>query len=382
MNIRDIITNVGIAVLAVIAFNYFFPTHKEVPVETATMFSVMHDGGVHMPLSYEVDFASEKRAAINPLTEVETSWGLITFSAEGASVDAVEYRYPYVQKEGSLQTIFPKNEAEREHRCFMVGLNKETPFTYVLVDRIDTDDVTLLTYAAESSFARVEKTFTIQKHYCVVDLDLKITPKTENSVIPRIFFPAPVLPALGENNDLAGIVIAKDDSFEKITYKSITETKGWKEPMLFGAENKYFVYALIHDNNHFMQRAYYGLRKEHSLLAVAEGSAIEIPTSWKLSFYFGPKDSDFIDPVDIRLEKTLDYSGILAPISKLILKTLKIIYDYVHNFGFAIIILVFLINLFLLPLSMRGRKRMKEQQEMQRKMAYLQQRYKNDPERL
>lgn len=381
MNIRDIALNVGIACLAVMAFNYFFPVSKsslEGPVGT---FTVSKENEAQRPLNSEIDFTATKRPQQDIITEIDTQWATLSFATEGASLDSLEYKHPYDTKGALFRAIFPKNEAEKEERCFVVGLDEETPYFYELKEFIDGEDIATLVYTAESNQAMIKKSFVVHKTQCVIEVKLSISPKKEG-ITPRIFFPAPVLPELGQQDGLAGIVMTSGEQFEKIEYANIPELKGWVRPTLFGLENKYFIHALIKDSQEFVNRAFYGLKGKRRLVSVLEGSAMHDAKEWNLTFFFGPKDSDFIDVVDTRLEKTLDYAGIFAPISKVMLKLLKLLYQYVHNFGLAIMVLILCINILLLPLSLRGKKRMKEQQEMQRKLAYIQQRYKNDPERL
>lgn len=382
MNIRDITLNIGIACLAVMAFNYFFPAHRASEEASSVAFTVPKDSETQRPLNIEIDFIGSKRPQQEVLTEVETTWGILTFSTEGASLESLEHKRPWRQSAAPLRTVFPKNDAERDQRCWMIGFDAETPFYYLLLDQIDTEDSVMLVYKAETEEVVVLKKFMIDKLLCKVDMSFEVTPKNGVSLTPRVLFSAPVLPELGDQETISGIFMSRDGVFEKIERSQVPEDKGWLHPAFFGTEDRYFLHTLIADPNQFAHRAYYGLRGKNGLITVLEGPTIQKTTSWNLSFYFGPKDSDSIDSVDIRLEKTLDYSGILAPISKLILKTLKWLYSYVHNFGLAIMLLILLINLILLPISLKGKERMKQQQEMQKKLAYLQQRYKNDPDRL
>ena len=70
--------------------------------------------------------------------------------------------------------------------------------------------------------------------------------------------------------------------------------------------------------HHFAQRAYYHKLEDSTkdLYAILEGPMITQNTRWDLVFYCGPKDIDFIERVDGRLEQALDYYGWFAPISR------------------------------------------------------------------
>jgi YidC/Oxa1 family membrane protein insertase len=63
---------------------------------------------------------------------------------------------------------------------------------------------------------------------------------------------------------------------------------------------------------------------------------------------------------------------------------LKWLYKYVHNYGLAIILLTLLIQVLLLPVSLRNseEKFKKQQMEYQRQSAYIEQRFKGNPEQL
>ena len=86
--------------------------------------------------------------------------------------------------------------------------------------------------------------------------------------------------------------------------------------------------------------------------------------------------------VDQRLEQTLDYYGFLAPVARALLAMLKFLYSYFHNYGYAIIVLTALMKLVLLPVTLRSERGMKQRLEFQKKLQYVQQRYKNDPQTL
>jgi len=159
---------------------------------------------------------------------------------------------------------------------------------------------------------------------------------------------------------------------------------GWYVPRLFGSDSRYFIHSMISDQNSFAQRAYYKLEDRDRLFSILEGPTVTTHSSWVLSFYFGPKELDALASVDSRLEQTLDYSGILAPLAKIMLYLLRWFYKYLHNYGLAIIALTLFFQLLLLPLTVRHNeeKFKKQQAEYQRKLAHIKQLYKDNPERL
>ncbi len=170
------------------------------------------------------------------------------------------------------------------------------------------------------------------------------------------------------------------DTFKKIYSESLSPDTYWVNPLLFGVENKYFAHVMVSDKDNFVQRAYYKAMGKQDLIAILEGPVITKATSWTMSFYLGPKEATAMRYVNQRLEQLLDYSGIWSPISRVLLTTLNWLNDYFHNYGIAIIILTILIKILLLPFSWRAEKGMKDRAEMQKKLQYIQQKYKDDPQ--
>ena len=61
---------------------------------------------------------------------------------------------------------------------------------------------------------------------------------------------------------------------------------------------------------------------------------------------------------------------------------IKFIYDLVQNYGLAIILFTIVIKLILMPLNFRSQKAMRKQQKIQPYIAELQEKYKNDQQKL
>jgi YidC/Oxa1 family membrane protein insertase len=96
----------------------------------------------------------------------------------------------------------------------------------------------------------------------------------------------------------------------------------------------------------------------------------------------GPKTEEAISAVDSRLNDALGYAGFLSPIARLLFMLLKYLYTLLGNFGWAIIALTILIKLILLPFTFGNQQRLEQSKEFSKKMTYIKQRYKDNPERL
>ncbi len=327
---------------------------------------------VHRPLNLEIDFLDSKPSIEEKITVINTDFAKFLFSNYGASIVSAEFKHSVSGKDQLIKTI---NATAKEDRCLLVAFNEKTPFYYKLVNQNEAGEIVLLSYAADFNGGKIFKNFRIYKQICQIDLEIIIEP---NKTFPedlrlRILYPSP-LPL--DVNDVIQGVFNESNNIVKRTMPSLLE-RYWEIPTLFGLEDRYFVHAMIKDSNNFTQRGYFKSMGINSYFSILEGPAVKDKSLWSLSFYFGPKKSSNLFVVDPRLEKTLDY-GYLAIVAKPLLSILVFIYGFVHNYGIAIILLTILIKLLLLPFTLRGEQSMKKRIEFQKKLQYIQQKYKDD----
>jgi YidC/Oxa1 family membrane protein insertase len=97
--------------------------------------------------------------------------------------------------------------------------------------------------------------------------------------------------------------------------------------------------------------------------------------------YFGPKRITTLREAGHDLELIVNF-GWFDAIARPALYLLNFFYDYVGNYGIAIVLVTILIKLLFWPIAQKGLKSMKNMQKIQPKMAKLREKYKNDSARL
>ena len=195
-----------------------------------------------------------------------------------------------------------------------------------------------------------------------------------------------------------GIAVGKRDSIERfyesagIFYKSVwfTDIALEGEVTLPGGDwvaldSQYFTRAILGQPLSSVQMRTHSWQGETAAEAVTlvSGSA-----TWAgegpLQTYFGPKDLETLRSVSPDLGDLVDY-GLLAFLVKPLVFMLKWIYALVQNYGLAIILLTFLINLALVPIRYKQIVSMKKMTEVQPQLKAIQNRYKdlprNDPKK-
>ncbi|MDD2751925.1 MAG: membrane protein insertase YidC [Candidatus Omnitrophica bacterium] len=101
----------------------------------------------------------------------------------------------------------------------------------------------------------------------------------------------------------------------------------------------------------------------------------------KFNAYFGPQDLSLISNLKPEWASVIHF-GAFDIISQILLKLLEAIFKLVHNWGWAIVILSFLIYLLLFPLTLKQMHSMKKMQSLQPQLEELKKKYKDNPKKL
>lgn len=385
MNIKDILFLLGLALLTTWGLDRFVfgggsAKNKHIEQISGQAFMAPPRNKEIKQLRYEIDYDDAKRSKKEVVTEIETDWAYLSFSSDGAALERLQFKRHQHGSGDYIVTIFPSTE--RDQKAFTVALQERTPYYFTLVNTQEHEESVHLMYEGAFGTGLLRKTFKIYKHMFKVDLLLElVSTGSMKETTMRILLPSPLMPNV-KNDQISGIVTNQEGTIEKIPYAKISQQTGWWEPSIFGLENRYFIHTLLTDDNHCIERGYFNPLPENRLNALLESSVMKAGDSCTLSFYLGPKDEQAVAPIDKRLEETFEHSGILAPLSRLLLKLLNVIYGFVHNYGYAIIILTILMRLCMLPFTMRAEKTSKHSLKLNEQMDYLKKKYKNDPERM
>ena len=96
--------------------------------------------------------------------------------------------------------------------------------------------------------------------------------------------------------------------------------------------------------------------------------------------FYGPKEDQELLKFGHNLQMSHDMT--LEILAAPLLDLLRLIYGYVGNYGVAIIILTIIVRVVLFPLTFKGMKSMKRMQQLAPRMKKLQEKYKNNKEKL
>jgi len=149
-----------------------------------------------------------------------------------------------------------------------------------------------------------------------------------------------------------------------------------------GLGNKYFLTALIPAQpaqSVVVERNKFGEQKV-ALRVPWEGTG---PYNFQL--YLGPKKGEQLKQIGVTLEKTIDY-GFFGPIARFIYQILLFFSRWTNNFGWAIVLLCFVVKIVFYPLTHRSfesmQKMQHEMKSVQPEMEALREKFKANPQKL
>ncbi len=332
------------------------------------------------PLCKVVEIAPRSHGYSEDCIVVTTDYGAVTIDSLGAVISSMEYIRKTKTGDVNFITLASVKNEQILQGAFLVAQEGKTALQYELIDTKDTDAAMSLTYKVHSETGIIEKIFTIDKHLCKINVKITAIPAHEKTMKLRVMWPSPEMGEIVEGDYCGAVLIDKKGSFVKKQLKYLDDQVGYFKPRMFGSDNKYFVHALVGDENNFVTRAYYSI-DNGKVTSIIESASIAQQTSWSLNFYMGPKDIHAMHLVSPLLEKTLDY-GMFSFFTKMLLYALEVCYDFLGNFGWAIIALTLLLKLVLLPFTLRSDAVMKRVKDQQKQLAFVEQKFKHDPKAL
>jgi len=232
----------------------------------------------------------------------------------------------------------------------------------------------------ESGDVRIEKRLTFHADSYVVDIELRQTGLTGTMQI-----------GMGTNFGIVewgdgfigsiGPVGSVDGKIEVDLPDGESERKGavaWA-----GLQDKYFLSVLIPK-----EATSVWIRKELEKL-VSTGVRIPSAPTVAMQLFAGPKELDTLESLGIGLEDSIDFGwfifgswGWVKSVAKPIFYVLRWINEYTDNYGVAIVLLTVMIKMAFIPLQYKSYKSMKDMQEIQPKAVALQEKFKDDRDRL
>lgn len=216
-------------------------------------------------------------------------------------------------------------------------------------------------------------TFYDDLHY-----DLKIAFKSPNNLIPSYVITNGYRPVADlDSYTFSGVLLENNDKkIEKIEDKDAKEIKRFSNTLFLSSVDRYFTTLLFtKDPQGFEALIDSEIGTKNPL------GFISLKNEANLHGYIGPKDYRSLKAISPMLTDVIEY-GLITFFAKGVFVLLDYLYQFVGNWGWAIILLTIIVRIILYPLSYKGMVSMQKLKELAPKMKEIQEKYKGEPQKL
>ncbi len=276
-------------------------------------------------------------------------------------------------------------------------IEKDKPFLSILNDlnyQLISKSTTSIKVISTTKEFDVIKTLNISKDNKMNNLEIEIINKTGNEIkiSPLELSLGPglntVKSELKENPDIwQAIYSYQREGRKNPLIEKLSSNYNMSDFLWAAIDNRYFLFAVINKNNIFkgINFSEYKINdKKAPYITLLTNEIIIKPKSsskFEIDFYSGPKDYKLLKSFKNGLHLSVDF-GFFAPLAKIANSLLKYFYSLTSNYGIAIILLRLVVQILMLPLSIKSYKAMAIMRKMQPEMKSIQERYKKDPQRM
>lgn len=173
-----------------------------------------------------------------------------------------------------------------------------------------------------------------------------------------------------------GPVVLKGTDRIELTVKDLAEPKVYKDSLRWIAqEDKYFFSAIVPQQQMAQQvvEARAWTSQKSTVIALKMKSGIN-----NFTIYAGPKEYERLAALNLGLEHVIDF-GFFSILARPLFWMLKFFYNYVGNYGFAIILITIITRIPFIPLLNKSQSSMKKMQDLQPKLNEIKEKFKKDP---
>lgn len=238
-------------------------------------------------------------------------------------------------------------------------------------------------------------------HYRV-DLDVEMINRSDTPMNPALSLKWRGVVEAGGRYTFAGPSVLSGKSVDRLSAKEIRKGRTFGEDIKWiASENTAAPRGKASEGNYFVSlvspqpRDGVRVSVRKTEISGAEGVGFENSIAFperelraggdeRYSFllYLGPKVPELLKSLDVEAEKAINFGKYLGSIEKVLLRILQFTHRLTGNYGVDIVILSILLKMIFWPLSRRSYKSMQEMQKVQPEMKMLQDKYKDDKQRL
>jgi YidC/Oxa1 family membrane protein insertase len=240
---------------------------------------------------------------------------------------------------------------------------------------------------AEEGALKAQKVYTFHRGAYAVDLELKASADAPWRGAPyvqmtRLYHAVKRSYTSVESYSFSGPVLFDGSEYKKLKFDDLgkapvtqTEKGGW-----LAAIQHHFLAAAVPPADDSVRYTAAARGGDFVLSALGALRTVDatMPLDYRITLFVGPKLQDQLTAAGPKLERAVDYGATLGWIARPLFWLLSAVERYVGNWGWAIVIVTFLIKLAFYRLTAASGRSMAKMRRVQPRMKAIQERYKDD----
>ncbi|MBI5183703.1 MAG: membrane protein insertase YidC [Nitrospinae bacterium] len=361
--------------------------------------SLSSDPDLNLPIIKDIKKVDKKDI------HVETDLIDIILTNEGGKIKSLRLKEYIDDNNTPLELVSNKDSDELKLPLYLESdsreitylLNKaiyETPFEKLKLSSSEPDGTVTFSYLNEETGIKIIKGLTFHNDSYRIDVKTSISnPFAGEKGTYRIYW-GPGINSGKDKKDRYSYegptTFVNNEKIDDKPNKIDREARHEGDVLWTALQSKYFLAALIPPRGRGVASI---IRKETDNNSSGNKDinggisiGLEFPSSGReekidLILYAGPKEGERLKSVELSLEKVIDY-GWVRFLAVPLFWVLKFFYGFTYNYGVAIILLTIVIKVLFHPLTHMSFRSMKKMQNIQPQMKIIQERYKNDKQKM
>jgi len=234
---------------------------------------------------------------------------------------------------------------------------------------------------------KAQKVYTFHRGDYAVELELRATDDSPWRGAPyvqmtRLYHAVKRTYTSVESYSFSGPVLFDGSEYKKLKFDDLaktpvtqTEMGGW-----LAAIQHHFLAAAVPPLDDSVRYTAQTRGQDFILSALGAVRTVDaaMPLDYRITLFVGPKLQDQLTAAGPKLERAVDYGATLGWIARPLFWLLSAVERYVGNWGWAIVIVTFLIKLAFYRLTAASGRSMAKMRRVQPRMKAIQERYKDD----
>jgi YidC/Oxa1 family membrane protein insertase len=327
-------------------------------------------------------YSKQKFASPENIEVIKNEFYRAVFTTHGAAIKSLQL-IQYRDKGGQ-----PTDIALTEEGFPLILSTKDTTFSLPYDWEIAHQTPNSITFKAKREGLELEKKFILHNSNHIIELELAIK-NTTPSVLP-VRYKIITGPALVSDNYIEKRYAGADLQIGETVHRKRPNSKDIQGGKLFNGDAKWAsvhsrYFSIIIKPEQQEQAGFIESPDKKNIWSgivlgpeqIAPGATI----SRRYLVYAGPNDTQAIAALGPDSKNIISY-GIFTGIARIIFKGLKFFYSLAGNYGFAVIMLAFVISGIMFPLTRKSLASMKEMQRIQPEVERIRKDYSDNPQKM